>query len=781
MNFEHLTDVHARWHAQRVQHDVARCAVSHVRHVFDGHDLGDHALVAVTAGHLVARLQAALDGQVDLDHLQHAGWQLVALCELFALFFKSQVKAVTRLLHRVLDALELAGHVITGRTNVKPVVLFDIRQIGLIDLGALGQLFRAAVGDLAVEQFLDTVKGVGFNNAQLVVQVQAEALELVVNDLLGTLVTHDAFTREDLHVDDSALRALAHAQRSVFHVAGFFAEDGAQQFFFRCQRGLAFGCDLADQRVARLDFSAHVDDAGLVEAVELQLGQVRNVARDVLGTELGVAGHDHEFFNVNRGVAVFSNHALGDQDRVFEVVAVPRHEGDQHVLTDGDLAQISRCAVGHHVTLGQLVADLNDRTLMDVGVLVRTLVLDEVVDVYAHFTCNRFGVVHAHHDAGGVHVVDHTAAVSRDHRAGVDRGNALDTRADQWLFRAQHRHSLTRHVGTHQRAVGVIVLEEWHEGGSDRDDLRRRNVHVLHALGAAQNRLAVFTRRHQLAGQLAVFVQQCIGLGNHVLAFFNGRQVVDLVSDLGVNDAAVRCLDETVFVQARIQGQRVDQADVRTFRRFNRADAAVVRDVNVAYFEAGALAGQTTGAKGRNTALVGDLGQRIGLVHELRQLRSAEELFESRGNRLGVDQVMRHERLLLGLAQTLFDSFLDASQTGAVLVLSEFTHATHAAIAQVIDVINLAIAVAQVHQDFHDCEDVLVGHDHRTGGFWTAHAGVELHAADLGQVVGVRVVEQALEQGLNCVFCRWLAGTHHAVDGDTGSELVGRFVSAQGL
>jgi hypothetical protein len=66
VHFQHLTHVHPRGHAQRVQHDVARGAVGHVGHVFDRVDLGDHTLVAVTAGHLVAWLQAALDGQYTL-------------------------------------------------------------------------------------------------------------------------------------------------------------------------------------------------------------------------------------------------------------------------------------------------------------------------------------------------------------------------------------------------------------------------------------------------------------------------------------------------------------------------------------------------------------------------------------------------------------------------------------------------------------------------------------------------------------------------------------------
>ena len=175
VHFEHLADVHPRRHAQRVQHDVARRAVGHVRHVFDRNDLRHHALVAVAAGHLVARLQAALDGQVDLDHLQHAGGQLVALRQLLALLFERQVEAVARLLERVLDRLELVGDVVVGRTDVEPVVLLDAGQVVLVDRRALGDLLRAAVGGLADQQLLDPVERVGFDDAQLVVQVEADS------------------------------------------------------------------------------------------------------------------------------------------------------------------------------------------------------------------------------------------------------------------------------------------------------------------------------------------------------------------------------------------------------------------------------------------------------------------------------------------------------------------------------------------------------------------------------------------------------------------------------
>ena len=55
---------------------------------------------------------------------------------------------------------------------------------------------------------------------------------------------------------------------------------------------------------------------------------------------------------------------------------------------------------------------------------------------------------------------------------------------------------------------------------------------------------------------------------------------------------------------------------------------------------------------------------------------------------------MRHQRLLLGLAQTLFHGFLNPRQSGAVLVLSQFAHAAYAAVTQVVDVVDIAAAIA---------------------------------------------------------------------------------------
>ena len=104
-----------------------------------------------------------------------------------------------------------------------------------------------------------------------------------------------------------------------------------------------------------------------------------------------------------------------------------------------------------------------------------------------------------------------------------------------------------------------------------------------------------------------------------------GAEVLVLAVDLAVLHHAVRRDEEAVFVDVGVDRQRRDQADVRAFRRFDRADSAVVRNVHVAHFEARTLAVQAAGPKGRQTPLVRELRQRIGLVDHLRKLAAAEE------------------------------------------------------------------------------------------------------------------------------------------------------------
>ena len=319
---------------------------------------------------------------------------------------------------------------------------------------------------------------------------------------------------------------------------------------------------------------------------------------------------------------------LGHEDRVLEVVAAPRHERDEHVPAERELAQLRARPVGQHLALRHALADADDRPLVDAGVLVRALELRQAVDVGAHLAREALGVaaLDAHDDALAVHVVDGARAARHDHRARVARGDVLHAGADERRPGLEQRHGLALHVRSHQRAVRVVVLEERDERRGDGDELLRRDVDVVDLLARRQDEVAGLPRVDALALQVAVLVELDVGLRDDVLVFFPRGQVEavgleldalllrpavgadelvglddvadlvlrvaagvrddDEVLDVAVLDLAVRRLDEAEVVDPRVGRERRDEADVRAFRRLNRADAPVVRRVHVAHFEA---------------------------------------------------------------------------------------------------------------------------------------------------------------------------------------------------
>ena len=287
---------------------------------------------------------------------------------------------------------------------------------------------------------------------------------------------------------------------------------------------------------------------------------------------------------------------------------------------------------------------------------------------------------------------------------------------------------------------------------------------MLDLVGLGQHELAVLAAAHQLAREAAVGIELGVGLGDRVAPLLHGREVDHLAGDLAVDHPAVRALDEAVLVDPGVGGEAVDQADVRAFRRLDRADPAVMGRVHVAHLEAGALAGQAAWAKRRQAPLVGDLRQRIGLVHELRQLRAAEELAHRRRHRLGVDQVVRHRRVDLDRAHPLADRALHAQQADAELVLHQLADRAHAPVAEMIDVVDLAAAVLDLDQHPDDGDDVLgAQHAQRVVGL-QPQPHVHLDPADRRQVVALGVEEQAAEQGLGRIQRRRLARAQHAID-----------------
>ena len=407
-------------------------------------------------------------------------------------------------------------------------------------------------------------------------------------------------------------------------------------------------------------------------------------------------------------------------------------------------------------------------------------------------------VVVQHDDGLAVHVVDDARVLGDQDLAGVDRDAVLDAGAHQRRVGAQQRHGLALHVRAHEGTVRVVVLEERDEGGGHRNHLARGHVHVVHQLGRHLVGLAehaggvLRTAEHadglvehalvvERAELARLGVEQVVGLRDGVVLLLVGREVVHLVGDLAVDDAAVRRLDEAVGVDAGVGGQRADEADVRAFRRLDGAHAAVVGRVDVAHLEAGALAGQAARAEGRQTALVRDAGGGVRLVHELGQLRGAEELLDGRHDGADVHEALRRDLVGLLHAHALAHDALHAGQADAELVLDQLAHRADAAVAEVVDVVGLNALVAgmQRHDVLHRAHDVVVG---ERGGLVVgveAQLLVDLVAADLRQVVALRVEEQALQQRAGGIDGGRLAGAEALVQLDQRLFLRGGRVAVE--
>ena len=169
----------------------------------------------------------------------------------------------------------------------------------------------------------------------------------------------------------------------------------------------------------------------------------------------------------------------------------------------------------------------------------------------------------------------------------------------------------------------------------------------------------------------SILIKFNIRRNNDLVSLLKGRHVFRLVGHLAVFDLPVRCLNKAVLIHLGKSGQRYDQADVRTFRGFNRTDTTVMCRMNVADLKPGPLSRQTSRPQCAQPSFVCYLGEKIGLVHKLRQLAGAEKFLNGGCNGFRIDQVVRHKGLDLLQAHPFPDGPFHPDKTDPVLILDQ--------------------------------------------------------------------------------------------------------------
>ena len=121
-----------------------------------------------------------------------------------------------------------------------------------------------------------------------------------------------------------------------------------------------------------------------------------------------------------------------------------------------------------------------------------------------------------------------------------------------------------------------------------------------------------------------------------------------------------------------------------------------MRIVHVTHFKARAFATQAARSERRQSSFMRQLRQRIVLIHKLRQLRRAEELFHCRDHRSNVDQNLRRDDVGVLDRHAFADDALHSRQADPVLILKKFADRADTSIAEVINVVGKSDPVNQI-------------------------------------------------------------------------------------
>ena len=127
------------------------------------------------------------------------------------------------------------------------------------------------------------------DNANLVDKIPLHQCNRSFFNINCALVLVTTLARKDLDVDHRTFDARRTGQRRVLNITRLFSEDRSQQFLLRRQLRLTLGCYFANEDVGRTHFGSNSNDAAFIEVLQCFLRDVRNVAGNLLGTELGVS------------------------------------------------------------------------------------------------------------------------------------------------------------------------------------------------------------------------------------------------------------------------------------------------------------------------------------------------------------------------------------------------------------------------------------------------------------------------------------------------------------
>ena len=294
---------------------------------------------------------------------------------------------------------------------------------------------------------------VAYRNLSLLCNINSDCLIYAGRQLIAVL------SGKHLSIHYNTVFAVGNLQGSVPHLSGLLTENRPKQPLLCGQLRLSLGSDLAYQNIACPNLCADANDSSVIQILQGLITHPRHVSGNLLRPQLRISGLCLIFLDMNRCIHIVLHQPFAQQNGVLIVVALPGHESDQRVLAQSQLAHSRGWTVRDNLPLRHMVAlEHNGLLIIAVG-LVASGELGQAV-------LHLLSVIASHTDQSGGYIVHRACLSGHNTVSGVHGGLGLHACTHHGSLRQQQRHSLTLHVGSHQRTVGIVVLKEGNQRGS---------------------------------------------------------------------------------------------------------------------------------------------------------------------------------------------------------------------------------------------------------------------------------------------------------------------------
>ena len=374
---------------------------------------------------------------------------------------------------------------------------------------------------------------------------------------------------------------------SITYLSCLLTEDSTQETLLSSKLSLSLRSNLTDKDITGTYLSTDTDDTTLIQILQSVIADTRNVTCDLFRSQLGITGLCLIFFNMDRCINIILYKFLTEQNSILVVITLPGHKSDQRVLTKRKLTIGCRRAISDNLSCLNMLTLEHDRSLVVAVALVASHKFCKMIIIFC-------SVIILDRDICRCGTKYCTCFSCNNAYTGVNGCLGLHTSTNNRSLCCKKRNGLTLHVGSHQRTVRIIVLQERNQGCSNREYHSWRYIHVIKHVLLVLLCLLTVTSGNVLMKEMSLFVQRLIRLCYMIIIFLVRCHVYNFICYTRVGricfiNFSVRSLYETVLIDSCIRCKGVDKTNVRSLRSLDRAHSSIVGIMYVSNLESGSV------------------------------------------------------------------------------------------------------------------------------------------------------------------------------------------------